>query len=147
MKDKQHLGNEACDFCDFQCSPSDIYEHFKQTHQDIMAFWRPKPQIEEIEHDESNLSVKASRRRKNKLIENCRLCDYSNYSSEMRKHFIECHIGEKQFKCSLCDYTTNVKFQLGLHIDGVHKNILHSCLQCDFKTRWPTYLEKHTKST
>ena len=48
--------------------------------------------------------------------------------------------------CDQCDYKTKRKYGLKKHIESVHGGVWHSCEQCDYKTKWKDNLKKHLDS-
>ena len=48
--------------------------------------------------------------------------------------------------CDQCDYKTKRKYGLKKHIESVHGGVWHSCEQCDYKTKWKDDLKTHTES-
>ena len=81
-----------------------------------------------------------------KVLLSCRICDFEGSERELAKHYNELHIGTKRLKCDQCEYTTNLKKQLEIHIDGTHNGKLYYCELCNFKTAWSNYLKIHTNS-
>ena len=51
----------------------------------------------------------------------------------------------KKFDCTLCGKSLTSSSSFKNHVDSIHLNIIHSCSECDFKTKEKVTLEKHRK--
>ena len=75
----------------------------------------------------------------------CFICGYKVVKRTMKKHLEQAHTVTK-FKCELCDVQCSLQNDLTVHINAVHlgqKNF--KCDVCDYKTGWPETLRKHKK--
>ena len=53
-------------------------------------------------------------------------------------------ISNSMHSCDQCDYKSKWKIDVKRHIESVHGDVLHSCDQCDFKTKYN--LKRHIDS-
>jgi KRAB domain-containing zinc finger protein len=79
----------------------------------------------------------------------CNHCEKTfNKKHALNEHHKYSHSLNKGFKCDFCNYRTYIKKDLKIHINAKHtKEIAYFCNYegCDFKTFWPTALDKHKK--
>ena len=78
------------------------------------------------------------------------LIEESNDKVEIKTDPLEVptvHEGNKQFKCTICDYKFTRKFVLEKHIESVHEGIKpFKCAICDYKFTRKFVLKKHIES-
>eukprot|EP00116_Pleurobrachia_bachei_P005145 sb/3465407/ len=74
---------------------------------------------------------KAPRGAGERPLKECQICNYTTFSgSKMREHNMT-HENLRPFKCELCDYSANKKFNLQAHIRRVHqKERSFKCDEC-----------------
>ena len=65
--------------------------------------------------------------------------------NHLQEHMINVHkMGGKEFKCEQCPYQTPNKWNLRLHVNGVHKKLRnHICEECGARYSRRTNLKKH----
>jgi KRAB domain-containing zinc finger protein len=80
-----------------------------------------------------------------KDVKKCSECAYTTvFSIRLAKHIRKSHV--RDIKCELCDYATNIRKSLMMHIKTVHDKIKDfKCKQCTFATSYPANLVIHVK--
>lgn len=77
---------------------------------------------------------------------NCNFCDYVCYQlREMKSHKRSVHGGERQFKCSSCDYVTFLKANLVSHLFVHSKGKPYKCNTCDYRSKSLFILHRHKR--
>ena len=72
----------------------------------------------------------------------CDQCDFkSEWKVSLKLHIESVH-GDVRYSCDLCDYKATQKTNLKKHIDAVHGDVRYSCDQCDYKATQKTNLKK-----
>ncbi|XP_067948584.1 zinc finger protein 708-like [Watersipora subatra] len=77
----------------------------------------------------------------------CEHCDYTAmFDCDMKRHQLV-HASSKQFKCDICDFSTNWERNLNLHIENVHSNKQPwMCDRCDLKIYNHSKVKQHQLS-
>ena len=55
-------------------------------------------------------------------------------------------LGKGKFACSRCDYQTNRKDNLQVHINSVHDDIRYPCNVCEYKATQRSHLTRHKRN-
>ena len=54
--------------------------------------------------------------------------------------------GDVLHSCDQCDYKSKWKAVIKRHIESVHGDVFHSCDQCDYKSKWKVVIKRHIDS-
>ena len=131
-----------CNYCDFECYKEVAMNIHKATHSEATSFKCPQCPFATVDADHllrhSNWHVKPF---------SCSLCGISCKSSQTLKHHVkEKHldIKKKQYTCSECSFSTEIKGFLGKH------KLLHStdrpfaCPKCTYRFYRQALLDRHS---
>ncbi len=103
------------------------------------------PKIFKLKSDLNHHSTAKHRNKANARF-TCPQCDFAAYyEGKLKSHIASVHEKQKKFKCEECsDYKTANRSHLRQHVDSVHRQIRHTCDQCESSFASKDGLRHHT---
>ncbi|XP_014278790.1 RE1-silencing transcription factor B isoform X3 [Halyomorpha halys] len=100
--------------------------------------------IKEKEYENAD-GEQVNGRKKKRSSFNCHHCSYiSSWKTNLEKHMMAQHTGERPFKCPYCEYASVHQFQLEKHFNNRHPGGILTCTQCTYSTDLVDAFFKHT---
>ena len=163
--------NFKCNGCDFKFFTNhEMRIHYKKKHKELELEKDEEKSDKEFKCKLCNystsieVSLEHHQKRTHDKVRNfnCNICDHKTYEySEMKKHQASSHseekanllitkigqIESKDYKCKNCNYSTDKKGSLVMHIERRHEKILnYECSLCGHKRYGKQEMEGHIKN-
>ena len=124
-----------CDICNFTTKEKyHLQHHTKQKHLKKDLFECPKCSKKFCRKDVMKVHFKTIHEGQ---TFSCDLCSHvSTQKGELLRHKNSIHTKlAKKYDCSFCGKSLTSPRSLKNHVDSIHLRIIHSCSECEFKTK------------
>lgn len=132
---------EKLDECD-NAGDEPSCSHYNNDDAEFKNMERTKPNKKRGRKQKKNTEVlenietePTSAKKRRRSTFSCHHCSYiSSWKTNLEKHLMAQHTGERPFKCPHCEYSSVHQFQLEKHWNGHHVGSVIHCHVCPFTT-------------